>query len=392
MRFRLVTIASAAMGLLATAAHADGTDGQDSQVKATTTLARHHTTNALDGPLALADWYTALRGALEGTVAHELGSTRVTAEFQSRRYDVYDIEDDTAGSLAVETTVRPSDVLELRGTLSLKLTDEGDDLDVDDYVVGTRTRKTTLAAALQAGVKLAPDTVLVLEGAASRERAGDTAFEEDVFEPTRLEPDRDRLRFGASLMRTQGIFGYGVAGSAGYLHASETALLREIALADYMAKFQARATFAGGASVGAAAGVHLLHAPDLPFTEARPIYELTADAPLPHGFSLRAALRGGYELVATDDPLASFVQRLEAEAGYRLVPTVRLGVGVFAERRDNLGYENWENVRGLYGEVAWEASERVVLLFRVDSTRRATPALDIGWRTLETQLALTMKL
>src|SRR5690606_33343940 len=118
LRFiRSITIASAALGLRT----ADASAGEDAaSQKATFTLARHHTTNALDGPLALADWYTQLRGALEHTVAHDLGSTKLTADMELRRFDTYDFEDDATFGIGAETTARVSDTLELRGTLSVR--------------------------------------------------------------------------------------------------------------------------------------------------------------------------------------------------------------------------------------------------------------------------------
>ena len=86
--------------------------------KASLSIERHHPSNALDGPLALDDRYWLLRGALEDTIAHDFGATRIVAEFEARRYDLYDFENDAGFALTVETTVRPSDALELRGTLS----------------------------------------------------------------------------------------------------------------------------------------------------------------------------------------------------------------------------------------------------------------------------------
>src|SRR5690606_14393457 len=102
------------------------------------------------------------------------------ADMELRRFDTYDIEDDAAFGIGAETTIRASDTLELRGTMSVRTISDGDDIAVEDLILGTRTRKTVLAGAFQAGRLLAPDTVLVLEAAAAREFAGRTHFQDGL--------------------------------------------------------------------------------------------------------------------------------------------------------------------------------------------------------------------
>lgn len=384
-----VTIASVALGLLAAAARASETA---EPYKATVTLARHYTTNALDGPLALDDWYNALRGTLERAVAHDLGATRFTADFELRRFDTYDIEDDAAFGIAAETTIRPSETLELRGTLTLRTVSDGDDMPAGDFILGTRTRKTVLAAALQAGRLVAPDTVLVLEGAASREFAGLTRFQNDVIPPVELEPDRDRLRLGTTLTRTQAPYSYGVSAIAGLRRAHAVGPLPEIVLMEYAAKLQGAATYDNGATFGGAVGLQMLQLLGGAFREMRPTLELTAAMPLAGGFSLRGSVRTAYDTASTDDLLAVWVRRAEAEMGYQASPAVRFALGAFDEQRDNLASENRETVRGLYGEAAWQANEATTILLRVDAIRSEVSVLDIERRVIDAQLAVTKKL
>lgn len=390
MRLSLFITASVAAGLLAAGARAGEAV---EKAGSTVTLARHYTTDALDGPLAVADWYTLLRGGLAHEIAHDSGATRLSAEFELRKYDIWDIEDDAAFALGVETGIAPSETVELRGTLSLKFAEQGDDLTFGDAVIGTATRTLTLAAGVQAGVKLAADTVLALEVSASRERAGDTRFEDGIILPVRLEPDRDRLRLAAVLTRTHGLFSYGVSGTAALLRASEAAFLPEIAVADHAVKLHAALAFANGATVSAAAGAQTLRLTrGGAFAETRPVFELAAAAPLPAGFSLRGALKSGYDTVATDDPVASWTRRAEVEAGYRHGPRLRFAAGVFAEKRDNLALGSNENARGLYGQAAWRTSERGDLVFRVDAARRVTAPFAPTRRTVDAQVALTARL
>lgn len=389
MRLSLLLTASVATGLLA----ADGRAGETVETSGSTvTLARHYTNNALDGPLAVEDWYTVLRGALAQEVAHENGATRLAAEFELRKFDTWDIEDDAAFAVSVETGIAASETVELRGTLSLKSAEQGDDLTFGDIVIGTTTRTVVLAAGAQAGLRLSADTVLALEVSASRETAGDTRFEDAIAMPVRLEPDRDRLRLAAALTRTQGALSYGLSGTAAFLRAGETALLPEIAVADYAAKLHAALAFANGATVTVAAGAQTLSLTSGAFTETRPVFELAAATPLPAGFSLRGTLKCGYDTVTTDDPVASWIRRVEVEAGYQHGPRLRFGVGAFAEKRDNLALGDRESAHGFYGETAWRAGERVDLVFRIDAARRLTSPFPVSRRTVDAQVALTARL
>ena len=390
MRVIPALVGSLVAGLHATDAGA-GEAGRQPP-KASVSLARHHTTNALDAPHALRDWYTVLRGSLEDTLTHDLGTTRFAAEFDLRRFDTYAIEDDFALAAVAETTARPSEALELRGTLSLHLSDEGDDLALGKTVVGTRTGQAILSAAAQAGLRLAPDTTLVVEGLVSREIAGNTRFERHLLPALKLEPDRTRLGVGATLTRSLGPFSYGANGAAAWRHSEPAGIYSRIAIAEYTARLLGTLKLPGGATVGAAAGVQMLHLTSASFRQMRPTYELAAALPLPAGFSLNASLRGAYDTRTRDDPVAARLQRAEVEAGYQASPTVRLGTGVFAEERENLalGYET--TARGLYGQAAWQPWEHTEITVRVDAVRRTQSVPALKWRAIDAQVAISRKL
>ncbi|MEO4000126.1 hypothetical protein [Mesorhizobium sp. CAU 1732] len=389
MRMRTLFAAATVLTLSGYGAHAED---PTASFKANATLSRHHTSNALDGPFQLPDWYTELRGALEETLQHDLGATRISAEVQLRRYDTYGIEDDRALAIAALTTMRPSETVELRGTLSLNLVSEGDDFPIGPMMIGTRTDKAIVAAGLQAGLKLAPDTVLVLEGSASREKASDTNFQDDLLLPLRLEPDRDRLRFGATLTRKTGPFSYGAQAAAGYLRASQTDALSDISLLDYLGRLQAAVEFGNGATLAGAAGVHAIQLTNLPFSQWRPTYEMAAAMPLGNGFSLRGTLKGAYETAGVDDPLAAWIRRVEAEAGYDATATLKFGLGAFTELRDYIALDYEEDIRGVYAQASWELTRNLGLVFRVDASRNEIPALDLRYTELATQIALSAKL
>lgn len=383
------TFAALAAALTATIAFPVGAaaDGNGSF-----TLTRHRTTNALDGPLALDDWYTTLRGAFDGAVEHEKGTTRLATDFELRRYDTYEIENDAQIGISAETTMRASERVELRGTLTFRATSEGDDLPVEDFIVGTRTRKAIFGAALQAGFQLTPDTVLVFDAGASHEKVSDTEFQDGVIEPVRLQPDRDRLGLGAALVRTHGAFSFGAAGSAAYLRIGAVEPLPVLELAEYTAKLQAAAKLAGGVVLRAEAGVQMLDLLNGTFRDLRPVYALSAETPLDAGLSLRGAVRASFDTASADDPLASWVRRMEAEGGYELAAGIRLGVGAFREIRDNLVLGSRETARGYFGEIVWKVDGHTTLLVRIDATRSRFSGIAAPQDTIDTQVALTRRL
>ena len=361
-------------------------------VKASAELSRHHTTNALDGPLAVADWYTQLRGALEETLVHELGATRIAAEFQVRRYDRVSIEDDAAVSALVETTARVSERLELRGTLSLRAVEEGDDLPLGALVIGMRSGRIVAAAALQAGLRLSPDTTLVVEAAASRDMPRDTHFEDDILPAARLEPLRERLRAAATLTRTEGAFGYGLFAGAGLMRARALGLVPALDVADYTIRVHSVLKQDGGLTLAAAAGLAVLDVPSASFRDIRPTYELSAALPLARRLTLRGALKAAYDMASNDDPVAVWLRRVEAEAVFAAGPRLTFAAGIFRQERDFIGLGGGETGRGLYGEAAWQAHERLALVLRVDATRHVLVPLGIGRRAIDAQIALRANL
>lgn len=384
----LVATAAAALAISAPAF----ADDAPRTFKANATLSRHHTTNALDAPLAVADWYTELRGALEETLAHELGATRIAGEFQVRRYDRYSIEDDAAFSALVETTARLSERLELRGTLSLRAAEEGDELPLGSAVIGMRTGRIVAAAALQAGLRLAPDTTLVIETAASRDMPGDTRFQDDILPAQRLEPLRERVRAAATLTRTEGAFSYGLFAGAGLMRARAVGILPRIDVADYTIRVQSALKLDDGPTLAAAAGLAVLDVPAASFRETRPTYEITAALPLAGRLTLRGALKAAYDMASNDDPVAVWLRRAEAEAVFAAGPRLTFAAGLFRQERDFIGLGGGETGRGLYGEAAWQAHERLALVLRVDATRHVLVPLGIGRRAIDAQIAVRASL
>lgn len=382
---------SAAIGL--PAAEASASETGNAPPSAMVSLARHHTTNALDGPLALRDWYSLLRGTIEDSLAHDLGTTRFAAEVSVRRFDTHHIEDDFALAAAMETTGSPFEALELRGTLSMNLSDEGDDLVIGDTIIGTRLGIAVLTAAAQAGLRLAPGSALVLEASAAREIAGNTRFQGVPIAPLKLEPDRTRFALASTFTQSLDPFTFGANAAATWQRADPAGVYREIVLGLYTARLTGAVTSGkDGFTLGAAGGVQLLRLINGDFRDMRPTYELAASAPLFGALSLGAALTGAYDITARDDPVASWVRRRQVEAAFQTSATVRLTGGAFIEERENLALGTGRVTRGVFGQVAWQAAQRFELSLKVDATRNTQTAPNARWRAIETQFAIATKL
>jgi hypothetical protein len=389
MKGRARTLIAAMAALFSCAAAADEAAPT---LKGHVTLSRHHTTNVLDSPLARADWYTLLRGALEETVTHDHGATRLMAHVDLRRHDLYAIEDDAALALAAETTLRVSEALELRGTLSLRLVEEGDEMAVADTFIGIRTRRAVPAMQLQAGWKLTPDTTLVVEAAAARDMPGLTRFEAGLLPDTRLEPVRERLRLAATLTRSAGALSYGAMAGTGFTRAHAVGDLPRLDIHDHTVKVLAQLTVPEGPTLAAAAGLQMLALPAASFREIRPTWEVAAQVPLAGRLSLRGSFKGAYDMTSNDDPVAVWMRRLEFVAGYRVHPALTLGAGVFSQRRDFLGVGTAEKSRGAYGEAVWQAHEKLALTLRLDATRTTLLPFGIERRGLDAHLAVKTEL
>lgn len=360
----------------------------------TYTLERHRTSNALDEPLALDDWYSVLRGTLRHDVAHELGMTKFEASAEATRFDRYRIENDTTIALATETTIKPSAATELRGTLSLRHADEGDDIPIGPLYLGTRTRVNVFAAGLQFGARLDPATTFVAELSGEREMAGDTHFQQDLLRPARLEPDRDRLRLAAGLTRAVGPFALGATGAVAILRAKAPAEnpLAAFSSTIYTTRAQASWTGKDGTTIAGAFGFeHLASGRGLP-DRTRPVYEIALLRPLPFRASLRGSLKAAFETRDTDDPLASFMRRAEIELGVPLHERVTLGFGLFDEMKDNLvlGYRDLS--RGVFASLEWKANDHAALYLRVDAVRHRATGIDFSREIVDAHLGVRMSL
>lgn len=359
-------------------------------IRAELSVSRHYTDNVLDEALAVEDWYTLMRATVTSDVDHGLGGTKITLDGELRRHDSFTIENDAAGGIETQTTLRPSEDIELRGTLFLRHVRDGDALVIEDLAIGTQTAKTIGGAGAVIGLRLTPTLVSTTEVRGFRERAGDTSFEDDLLPPLRFEPDRVRIFAGQALTRTDGRLQTGIRASAE--RTTFSGIFDEPVDLD---RLQLRGEIGwrseSGHAFALAAGGEWLRASYGLIDIVRPSVEATAIAPVA-GLELRGTVRTLFDSDDTDDLLASWVRRAEAELAWPLADSLALSTGIFAETRDNLLLDYGEDRRGIYGEFGWKASERATLVLRLDYVETRAPAIDFAKDRLDASLAVRTRL
>lgn len=346
----------------------------------------------LDNPVALADSFTRLRGSLDWGADHELGNTRVGLSVDVSRHDVLDLEDDASLSLSTGTTIAVSDRLELRGMLSAALRDEGDEFASSAGFLASRKRLAILTAGLQAGIRLDPQTTLVLEMAATTEEAGPTRFPGTGLPSIALEADRHRLALAATAMRTHGSLSYGLQTGVHLVRAEAAALLPAIALAHYTLKARTALSTPTGHRFGAAAGIEVLDVEEPAFRQLRPAIELAASVPLATRLSLQAAASAGYDTITRDDPVAAFVRKVEAAVSLTATQRLRFAAGLLGARHDNIGLGGGQTVRAGFAEAHWALSPHWSLQMRIEASRKREMLTGAVRRAVETQVAISASL
>lgn len=380
-------------GLLFLVASGEAAAGGSIEDRASATVERHVTTNALDGTENVTDSYTVVQGSFTHISRHEGGHVGLAAEFRHSFYDTVDIENDGALSLAVEAQQRIGQRFELRGTLSYNLAREGDDLSIGPFVIGTETVKHIAGAGVELGADLGSGTTLVVGLEGTLEKAGKTSFERGLIDPVKIEPDKQSFRLSATLTKT-------------FSDTTASALLawKHVAVEligdppttlpfdETTAAAELRHTFKSGGSVAAALGVQVLKSIGQ-FTFVRPTYKLTVAQPLFGGrFEIRGSASAAFETVDTDDPLASWLQRLEVEASWAASERLTLAAGAFLENRINLLLENREYAQGVYAEAAFAVTPAVSLVVRADANRSRVTIIDVEKHSLDAYVGLRTKL
>jgi len=330
---------------------------------------RHYTANAFDSIHPFADWYGLLRGSIEQQVA--VGGTRITfgGALEAKAFDNYDIEDDRVLALSLGAERKIGDRLELRGSVGWRIADEGDDLVVQDTIVGLRTATESFVAAAQLGADLGHGWALILDAGASRETPRRTRFEADVIEPVLLNPRKDRVELGLRLGHTAG--GLTLAGAAGaewVLAGRQADAPLQFELAHYRALTEAKYA-AGRLTLTGSAGIARLSGLRGALAATRPVYALAAEYAPTTRLSLRASLSAGFDTRNTDDPVASWLERQEVEARLSLREKLSLGIGIYKSWREYLTLGGGEKAYGLYAETSYQLSKPVAVVLRVEQGR-----------------------
>ncbi|MHA6643097.1 hypothetical protein [Mesorhizobium sp. A623] len=373
----------------ATAAHAGSEDG----FQATSSVERHWTSNALDSDLAIADWYTLMRGSLERQWGGDQANVTLGAEFQATRHDTVSIEDDRALALSVQAFRQLRPGLELRGSLSYRVFDEGDDLAIGPLVLGTNTLKHIVEATGQIGVDLGNATTLVIEAADSFEKIGSTRFQDDWLLPAKLDPDLNRARLGIRLTRSLGRLSIGASGDALVVSVEELGSPPvALSLSTYALRGELTFSAEDGSTFGFSAGGELLRGANGIYSRLRPTWQAGFTKKLPHGLELRGTYFGRYETVNSDDPLASWLRRGQLEIGAQIRENLALAAGVFKEAKENLLFENVERKRGLYAELTCDISPFTAIILRLDYSKTFKTAIDERQSTIDAFIGLRAKI
>jgi hypothetical protein len=350
----------------------------DEAQRAEFSAARTFTTNVLDSPIAISDWYTALRGTIEMPVAHERGETNLTIGVEGRLHDEVRIRDTASAALTLQSTLRPTDRLELRGTLGFSGGSDGDTLDLGGLVIGTRTPRAAASIGVEAGYRIDPTLVLLAELGATAQRFGEARFQDDLLLPEQLEPDRALRRVALGARKSFGPYAAGLAAS---LEDRAVTALGDppVRLSSRRIGIEATAGYASNAGAAAEIGMGAEHLADEVglFADWRPALRGSFTLPVQQTpLELRGNARLGFETAETDDPLGSWIARAELAFAYRLAETIVAAGGVAVERRENLLLENEEQRLGLHGELTFKASKASDLVLRVDYLRSAATIID----------------
>jgi hypothetical protein len=326
-------------------------------------IERAFTTNALDRVEALPDWKNTLRGGVVAVVPFETGRMRATVAAEQSAQQRYSIEDDSALRLALASEHAASDRLSLGAETSFGVTTEGDDIDVDDVVLGIRTRTLSAGAGLKAAYRLSDRLALSGEISVATARPDAAIFEAGLVEPTQLSARRDTVGAGLRLAHTSGTTTYAGAAGAELIRVGTPGEPPY----DYRAGRQfARAEAArawGKFGLKAAAGAERLGVEGGGFAVVRPSLALEAKYAFAGGASLRGALSAGMDLTGGDDPLGSWLRAVEIEAGLPVGERLTLSAGGSYFWRENfvLGYSEagwgaWAGARvALTGGLALKA-------------------------------------
>lgn len=313
-------------------------------------IERAFTTNALDRVEALPDWVNALRGGVALIVPFEAGRLRVAVGAEQTAHERYGIEDDSLLRLSLASEHAATERLSLGAETFFKIESEGDDIDVDDVVLGIRTRTLSGGAALKAGYRLNEKLALSGELSAAMARPDAAVFEAGLVEPMQLSASRDTLGGGLRLAYADGKTTY--AGTAG------AELIRVGTPGEPPYDYRAGRQFSrgeastqwNGLALKAAAGAERLGVEGGIFAVVRPSLALEATYTFAGGATLRGAVAAGLDLVGGDDPLGSWLRAVEVEAGVPLGERLKLSAGGSLSRRENflLGYEEdgWETWAG----------------------------------------------
>jgi len=233
----------------------------------------------------------------------------------------------------------------------------------------------------------------VLELPNSYEHNRPTSFEEDVVDPVKLEPDKQRHRLTLAATQRIGAWSVGLRGFGGIGLAEE---IGDPPLSESFMEAGLRGEIAGTLpykiAVKASLGAELIAALSQMEPHLVPVAAAEMEIPLGKWAVLSPQLQSRIETADTDDALASWVRRAQVEIAIPLSKRLTIGGGAFAQSTDNLTLTYDERSVGLYGEVAYTVPKRYRLVLRSEYEQEEYPALGEAKRSLDTFLGFRAEL
>src|SRR5690606_28194597 len=146
------------------------------------------------------------------------------------------------------------------------------------------------------------------------ERYGKARFQNDLIQATQIEPDRNRLQFSAGVEKKFSRQQFGLTASA------ETTDVEQLgnplvgrSFSEFTLRGLTRLVAPDGTKLDLSLGAAALSEKGGGYSGVRPLYHIELAKALKSGVTLRGSFDGNYETIDTDDPLASYVRRLELE-------------------------------------------------------------------------------
>ncbi|MGN6548418.1 MAG: hypothetical protein ACTHJ3_00775 [Pararhizobium sp.] len=350
------------------------------------------TSNIFDDQSGLSDLGLHLRGLLSHAFTSDAGTWVVKTTLDATHYRDHDFADTDSVAIELDHATDVSAPVSVSTHLGYALADQGDDLVVGPLVLGLRQSIGSYSAGTAIQVRLPADTLAQLSVDERYDDVGAARFELPLPDQ-KVTPDRNVLQTTLGVAHA-----FGAVKTALIAEMTDVALFQQVPLQNAVPyrNYALRGRFAiddaAGWSLAGEIGIRRLEDGVGIYDEARPIYALTVAKVFAGRYSLQAALTRDFDAAQTDDPLATYRQRVELEGQARVADAILVGAGIYAALGDNLLLENKDRRWGAYGALAYTFNPKLSLLVRVDYESRRRTIIDQDDDTLSGRIGLQARL